>query len=140
MGNMIKDENPFEIFMPEEERILDKTLKLREQILDKFTEDGIPAKTSEIRVLNEIMNAMDSQVLGRVDRRQKYQENKNNEEAKEIIKELLLRVNNIKKETPVENVVRKEIDRPLDIDELVPGEDVIEYEQITLDEIYKNTQ
>jgi len=126
--------NDVELFQPEEARLINKTVQIREQIVDHLLKDGIPYKTSEIRVINELLNSIDSNILGRVDRRLKHKENENNNDLKEIVKAVLLESEKRKREAkangPVEALPEEYV-----LEEVVPGEDSFEYEEITLEEI-----
>ncbi len=126
-----------ELFLPEEMRILNKTLSIREKIVDELTKDGVPVNSRDIRVLNEVLNAMDANVLGRVDRRLKKQEDDNNNNVTAMVKELLI---NLSKKEPVDvsNEYKQiEVSDEIPI-EVVPGEDKIGYEEISLEEIRGN--
>jgi len=116
--------------LEEEERILNKTLSIREKIVDKMTEDGIPVKTSEIRVLNEVLNAMDSQVFGRIEKRQKQEDNNNNEKYLEMIRAIVLETEKLQSEVKTETIEEPIIDIELSDEDIVPGEDKIEYEEL----------
>ena len=116
--------------LPEEDRILNKTLSIRERIVDKMTENGIPYKTSEIRVLNEVLNAMDSQIFGKIDRRQKQEDNNNNEKYLEMIRAIVLETEKMQNEIKTEAIEEPVVDIELSDDEIVPGEDKIEYEEL----------
>jgi len=118
-----------EIFLPEETRLIKKSLDIREQMVDKLIEDGIPKDTRKIRVINEVLNSIDSLVLGKVDRRLKHGENQNQQDMVELVKEVLLAVE--KQKTSVGPIEIPEIE-PLSPDELVPGEDKIEYEELDI--------
>jgi len=134
MSNSIRDIDKANVFMPEEMRVLDKTLEIREKIVDKMIEDGIPYKTSEIRVLNEVLNAMDSNVMGRTDRRLKMKENDNNENILEMMREVLINVEKKKSTVTVEQR-QIELTEGLRPDEIVLGEDQIEFQEISLEDL-----
>jgi len=121
------------IFLPEENRLLNKTIDIREKIVDHLLEDGLPHKTSEIRVINELLNSIDSQILGKVDRRLKNDDNKNQEDVVLIISEMLKNINAKKASVQIEerNIELTEGLRP---DEIVLGEDKIEYEELSLED------
>lgn len=124
----IPDRDSF--ILEEEDRILNKTLSIREKIVDKMTEDGIPYKTSEIRVLNEVLNAMDNQVFGKIDRRQKQEDNNNNEKYLEMIRAIVLETEKMQDKVKTEAIEEPVIDIELNDEDIVPGEDKIEYEEL----------
>jgi len=126
--------NDVELFQPEEYRLLNKTVQIREQIVDHMLKDGIPYKTSEIRVLNELLNSIDNNILGKVDKRLKFKENENNNDMKEIVKAIMLESEKRKQEAKSTGLVET-LPEDYVLEEVVPGEDSFEYEEITLEEI-----
>jgi len=135
----IKEIDKATVFLPEEERLLSKSISLREQIIDKYVEEnGIPTKARDIRVINEVLNSLDSVVLGKVDRRLKHEENQQNEDMIEFAKSILLSVEEKKNTVTItEKEKMIELTEGLRPDEVVLGEDQIEYEELSLDEIIK---
>ena len=126
-----------ELFQPEEARLLNKTVDIREKIVDHLLKDGIPYKTNEIRVINELLNSIDSNVLGRVDRRLKHKENENSSDMKELVKTIFLEKEKIMNEIkPID--LKETLPDEYVLEEVVPGEDSFEYEEITLEEIKKD--
>jgi len=128
-----------ELFQPEEQRLLDKTVAIREDIVDNMIKDGLPVKTNEIRVINELLNSIDGNVLGKVDRRLKYTEETNNNDMRELVKSIILQGEKIKSEIkPIELDETLPDEHNLgngELTELVPGEDSFEYEEISLEEL-----
>ena len=128
-----------ELFQPEEQRLLDKTVAIREDIVDNMIKDGLPVKTNEIRVINELLNSIDGNVLGKVDRRLKYTEETNNNDMRELVKSIILQGEKIKSEIkPIELDETLPDEHSLgngELTELVPGEDSFEYEEISLEEL-----
>ena len=123
-----------QLFQPEEYRLINKTVSIREQIVDHLLKDGIPYKTSEIRVINELLNSIDANIFGRVDRRLKKDENEGGKDLREIVKTIILEGERIKQEVkPVE--LDTTLPENYVLEDLVPGEDSMEYEEITLEEI-----
>jgi len=131
----VKVINPYTMLLDEEHRVLDKTKRIREKIVDNYiNENGIPTRTSDIRVLNEVMNSMDSNITTTVDLRLKHEENKQTEDLTGAIVEIFKSINdkgvNIdisKKQVSVEDKFVP--------DDVVPGEDQIEYQELDADEI-----
>jgi len=124
-----------EIFLPEESRLINKSLKIREQIVDKILEDGIPTDNRKIRVINELLSAMDNLVLGKADRRLKKQENEDNGQLTEIVKTFLLE--RAKHKGSENRRVNKEVilDDSYQLEDIKPGEDSFEYVEITMEDI-----
>lgn len=126
------------IFLEEEERVLNKTLYLREDIIDNFIKGGLPEKVGEIRVINEVLNSMDSQVLSRTDKRLKHTQNENEKDVSEIIKNILLdtAVNNKNNNNDEQRDLSVVIE--LKDSDIVFGEDKIEYEELDIDNFIKD--
>ena len=123
-----------ELYLPEEYRLINKTVNIRERIVDEMIKDGLPYKTNEIRVINELLNAIDGNVLGRVDRRLKYSENEGEKDMRDMVKALILEGDKIKREMkPVE--LNQTLPEEYVLDNPTPGEDKIDYEEITLEDI-----
>ena len=120
----------FILLLDDEQRIVEKTRNIREKMVDALIDEkGIPTKTGEMRVVNEILNSLDNQVLGLVDRRLKHDENTNNGELLETIKTVFTELDNRKLNKP--SIINTgTIDDKFIPDNIVPGEDKIEYEDI----------
>jgi hypothetical protein len=123
------------VFLPSELKVLDKTLQYREMMVEELFKDGVPKDTRKMRIANELLTSIDSQVLGRVDRRLKHDENENAEDVTELLKELFFKLEQQKSNTANVTLEVPEIPEALSPDEIVPGEDKIEYEEIELSEI-----
>ena len=125
--------HPYDLLTEDENKVIFKTRDLRLKIIDNYLEEkGIPTKSGDIRVLNELMNSLDSQVLGMTDRRLKKEENSTNDNMLDMVKEVMSRV-----QTNLAIPSKKEIDIsdkyiPTD---LVPGETKLEYEEIDPSEV-----
>jgi len=127
----------FILLLDDEQRIVEKTRNIREKMVDALIDEkGIPTKTGEMRVVNEILNSLDNQVLGLVDRRLKHDENTNNGELLETIKTVFTELDNRKLNKP--SIINTgTIDDKFIPDNIVPGEDKIEYEEIEYEDIIK---
>jgi len=125
-----------EIFLPDEHRLIQKTLSIREKIVDEMVKDGVPTNSRDIRVLNEVLNSIDALVLGKADRRLKREENNSKSEMIEFVSSLLLTLE--KKEKNIQ--VNREIELPDTevLEDIVPGEDEFEYIELSLEEIREN--
>lgn len=121
-----------EIFLPEENRLIDKSLSIREQIVDAYLKKGDLTDNRDVRVINEVLNSMDSLVLGKMDKRLKVNTQKDNSEIVEVMKEVILNVKNESKKC--NTVVDPHVDFDLEESELVPGEDQIQYEELDLED------
>jgi len=137
MSDIAKIDNS-SIYGTDEQRILDKTMDVREQMVDNFIKGGVPEKTNEIRVINEVLNSMDAQVMSKVSNRLKTDESKNDSEILSMVKNILL-----SSSSELENMEALEapvIDQTLTEDDIVLGEDSIELTELDLNTIKGNIQ
>jgi len=120
----------------QEATVLDDVLNLRRQIVDKLTEDGIPTKVGEVRVLNEVLKGIEENIKFRADIRGKAEENENSRDIKELIKQIIVEGKPLDEIIDVEEVKTQipEIKELSDV-EVVEGEDSLETEKITLEEL-----
>lgn len=91
--------NMYSMLLSEEERILLKTRHIREDMIDGIIEynDGkAPTKTSDVRVMNEVLNSLDDQVLGLTDRRFRFEDQKNDADIAGILKDVFANINDYK--------------------------------------------
>ena len=130
--------HPYELLTEDENNVISKTRQLRMEIIDKYLEEkGIPTNTRDIRVLNEVMNSLDSQVLGLVDRRLKKEENDTTNDIKDMVKEVLDKVTDeMFMKIDVVNKNRKiELSDDYIPTDIVPGETELEYKKIDPSEV-----
>jgi hypothetical protein len=133
--NMEKVTNPYIMLLDEEHRILAKTRELREKIVDTFIEEkGVPTKSGDMRVVNELLNSLDTNVTSTVDLRLKHEENKQSEDLTDAIVDIFNKINNNVHKVDVnkKEVVLADKFVP---DDVVPGEDQIEYEELDVEAI-----
>ena len=127
--------NPYVMLLDEEHRVLEKTKRLREEIVDTFiTEKGIPTRSGDMRVVNELLNSMDANVTSTVDLRLKHEDNKQSEDLTEAIVGVF---NKISQGATLTNPDTKEtsVSDKFIPDDVVPGEDQIEYQELSMEEI-----
>jgi len=77
------------IFTDEEQEILNRTKKVRVDIVDSMTKGGVPEKVGEVRVLNEILGGLDKMVQDSAANRLKHEENLSNEGTKDMVSEVV---------------------------------------------------
>ena len=93
MSSSMRDIDDSILYLEEEEILLKKSLSIREKIIDKIIEkEGIPTDNRTIRVVNELLNSIDNQILGKVDRRLKKKDIDDNSKIRDNIVELLSKV------------------------------------------------
>lgn len=129
--------NPYNMLLTEEQRIILKTRKLREDMVDEFIKynNGLPTKGSEMRVVNEVLNSLDDQVLGLVDKRLKHEETESNSGNAAALVNIFRKLDEQRKNGTV--VESAEISDKFIPDDLVPGEDSVGKEDIELKDIFK---
>ncbi len=62
--------DPTGLLLTDEQKIIHTTRLVRMDIVDNMTKNGVPEKGGDIRVLNEVMNSLDSSVKDTVGMRQ----------------------------------------------------------------------
>ena len=115
------------IYTEDELVLLEKTKKIRVDIADNMTKNGVPNNVAEIRVLNEVLTTLDKSVNETVANRLKHNENENKEA---LLDTVALALSNISKtKTAATNRV---IDAPEEYipDDIVPGETDIGVSQL----------
>jgi len=128
----IEIEPIYTMLLGDEENLILKTRKIRVDMIDDFIKynNGVPTKPSEMRVMNEVLNSLDDQTLGLVDRRFKHEENKQLEDVTAIIKEVFTNVNSLKKK-----INEVDIDDNYIPTDIVVDEDSIEYKELSFEDL-----
>lgn len=80
------------VFSQEENEELDKARRIRSNIIDVLTKEGIPDSPKEIRILNEVLTMQDNSIFSRAGTRLKSKEISTMETAKEEIIAILKQV------------------------------------------------
>lgn len=124
------------LYTAEEEAYLDKTLKLRMLIIDETFKEGVPKHGGTIRVMNEVMSAIDTAINNKAMARLKQTDTKNQNEIKEQVAEMLRQQSRKLQENKRANVEEEIEITPEQIASLggvptfVPGETEIENKTI----------
>lgn len=123
------------IYTQEEQERLNRSLSLREQMVTEIFKDGVPTHTGTVRVVNELLNSIDSQIHNNANTRLKETEVNTGKETKDLIVQIMKNINNRMINTPkreniesVELLETEIIEKP----EFVVGEDS-GYEEIKID-------
>ena len=132
---MAEVNNAYSLLLPEEDRLVIKTRNLREKMVDNYIEkNGVPDTGRDMRVVNEVLDSLDSNVFGMVDKRLKHEENAISGDFTETIVKLFSELDNRKDQQP--NIkIEMVVDDKIVPDDVVPGEDIIEYKPIEIEEI-----
>lgn len=124
------------LYTAEEQAYLDKTLKLRMLIIDETFKEGVPKHGGTIRVMNEVMSAIDTAINNKAMARLKQTDTKNQNEIKEQVAEMLRQQSRKLQENKRANVEEEIEITPEQIASLggvptfVPGETEIENKTI----------
>jgi len=116
--------------------VFKKTNDLRLKLIDSMTEDDVPTRSGDIRVLNETLDAADRQVMELAKIKVKQQENEGNARTLNMVAEILGRVSASGDIKPISN---KEIELPDDYIpvDIVPGETDTSPEELDLSTFIK---
>ena len=79
---------------PEEQRLINKSLQVREQLVDKLLEKGIPADTEDRELLLKALDSSDKTILGKARLKLDEQANKNQAQMQDLVAAVLLKANN----------------------------------------------
>jgi len=118
------------IYTEDELKILEKSKKVRIDLVDNMTKGGVPDRVGDIRVLNEVVSGLEKSVHDSASNRLKFQDTQNQEAVAENVAELLKQISSKPTLTQnVTNVVLSDEFVPVDI---VPGETDISPEQLEI--------
>jgi len=115
------ENNSNTLFDKEEETLLKKTRDIRFKLIDDMTEDQLPTRSGDIRVLNETLDAADRQLIDLAKLKAKQQETEGNNKTIAMVSELLGRVAT---GASMQQISNHAIDLPDDFIpiDIVPGE------------------
>lgn len=77
------------IYTEEEQQLLDKSISYRLRMVEEQFKDGTPTRTNEIRVVNEVLNSIDTAISNAANTRLKQSEVENQGKIKETVAEIL---------------------------------------------------
>lgn len=78
------------ILTPDDIRVLEKTLSIRERITDNLLKSDLPTKPREVDAFVNLLESMDRSVLGKAKIKVEESASRVNEETKAILTDLLL--------------------------------------------------
>ena len=124
------------IFNHNESRLLNKTMDIREKIVDQMASAGLPTKAHELLALNAVMNDMDKQVMDKVKLRVEQEEDDNKNKTVAMVAEILGRIDSNRGYIPMSN---KDINLPDKYlpNDIVPGETDISPDKLSLADFVK---
>lgn len=125
------------IYTPEEEQLIQQGLEYRQKMLAQAFSEGTPKRGSDMRIVNEILNSIDSVVNNSANTRLKQKDVENQTQVKASIVAILTEA----AERRAKNV-RANVEQPVVLDDtniekptFVPGEMSTELEDIELKDI-----
>jgi len=80
------------MFTPDEIRLLQKTLELREKIIDNRMKDNIPTSEKDINAATNLLESIDRSILARAKLKIDKDTNESNEQTKQVLREVLLSI------------------------------------------------
>jgi hypothetical protein len=127
------------IFNSEENRILNKTIGLREKIIDQMSGVDLPTKAHELLALNTILDAMDKQVMDKVKIRAKQEEESGKNKTIAMVAEILGKIDTKNGHVPLSNndIILSDNFLPNDI---VPGETEVSPDKLSLADFVKGEE
>lgn len=78
------------LFTENDARLLDKTLVIREQIIDNLNKSELPTKARDIDAFVNLLESVDRSILAKAKVKVDDSVNKTNEETKQVLKDLLM--------------------------------------------------
>lgn len=91
------------MFSPEELRLLEKTLDLREKIIDNRVKQGMPSSEKDINAATNLLESIDRSIFSRHKLKIEEDSNANQAQTKELLKELLISVHSGKSTNATNN-------------------------------------
>lgn len=97
------------LFNDTDKRLLNKTLELREKIVDNYVNKKLPESSKDIDSLTNLLESIDRSILSRAKLKIEESNSKNLEETKQIMIDLVMNLhksnnNNIPQETEKRNI------------------------------------
>lgn len=78
------------LFTENDARLLDKTLVIREQLIDNLLKQDLPTKARDIECFTNLLESVDRSILSKAKVKVDENANKTNEETRQILKGLLM--------------------------------------------------
>lgn len=136
MSDLSKTNNS--IYTNDELEVMEKTKKIRINVIDHMVKDGLPDKVGEIRVLNELLSAAEKNVQDSANNRLKFQDNQNKEAVIETVAEMFKKIHTQKANSYNPDKIVELEDEYIPID-IVHGETEITPGQLEL-ELFTNKE
>lgn len=122
------------VFSPEDKRVLDENRQLRRKLISLLTEgDKLPEDKSEKAMLINLMNGLDSEIIGRTRLKVAAKADQNTTNLTSLVAQALMQYRPDQHEELLPRVL--ELPSELMIDDIVPGETDIGNIVISIDEV-----
>ena len=122
------------MFTEEDNRLLTKTLNVRERLIDHLTKESLPTSSRDVDSLTNLLESVDRSILDKAKLKIEEQDSQVNKENKEILKNLLLDLHS-NKEThiPSANELPEYVPQGITINEgeLIRGEDSVSLNDVS---------
>ena len=82
------------LFTENDARLLDKTLVIREQLVDNLLKQELPTKARDVECFTNLLESIDRSILAKAKVKVDENANKTNEETKQILRGLLMELHN----------------------------------------------
>lgn len=87
-------------FTEEDTRLLNKTISVRERIVDNLIKNDLPTKQGDVLAITTLLESLDKTILGKAKLKLEDASNKNIEQNQQVMKELILNLHRNKTATP----------------------------------------
>lgn len=122
------------VFSPEDKRVLDENRQLRRRLISLLTEgDKLPEDKSDKAMLINLMNGLDSEIIGRTRLKVAAKADQNTTNLTSLVAQALMQYRPDQHEESLPRVL--ELPSELKIDDMVPGETDIGNIVISIDEV-----
>lgn len=122
------------VFSPEDKRVLDENRQLRRRLISLLTDgDKLPEDKSEKAMLINLMNGLDSEIIGRTRLKVAAKADQNTTNLTSLVAQALMQYRPDQHEELLPRVL--ELPSELKIDDMVPGETDIGNIVISIDEV-----
>lgn len=122
------------VFSPEDKRVLDENRQLRRRLISLLTEgDKLPEDKSDKAMLINLMNGLDSEIIGRTRLKVAAKADQNTTNLTSLVAQALMQYRPDQHEEILPRVL--ELPSELKIDDMVPGETDIGNIVISIDEV-----
>lgn len=121
-------------FEIEDKRLLEKTLKIRENIIDELLVDGTPKEKADREFLLSVIDGTERTVINKTKVKVDEQNSQNQAQTQEMVASILLRLSAVNSNSRNGSV---SVPSNIVVDDLKPGEISMSTEKTTFDDFMK---